>query len=132
MKQSNCLDCGVFVCVFALSIVKKYDFTTQLNYILTQILYCTRISHLLKRIYHIDANVKQDVKSSRLDRKEKGEMRIDEGMLAPLQCLCCWSYESPKGVLHQVHIFYEYSYNLTKKKTQKMTISNVKKRWLLR
>ena len=106
MKESNRWDC-VFVCVYALSIFKKYDFTTQLNDILTQRYYIAQKAMMCDESIicskeYIDVNVKQGVKSSRLDKNEIVEMRIDDSM--PV-CLCCWSYESAKGPLHQVHIF---------------------------
>ena len=64
---------------------------------------------------YIDVNVKQGVRSSRFDKEEIMEVRIDDNMLTLSSLFMLLQLESLKGVLHQVHIF---DNNLTKSKTK--------------
>ena len=54
---------------------------------------------------YIDVNVKQGVRSSRFDKEEIMEVRIDDNMLTLSSLFMLLQLESLKGVLHQVHIF---------------------------
>lgn len=54
---------------------------------------------------YIDVNVKQGVKSSRFDKEEIMEVRIDDNMLTLCSLFMLLQLESLKRVLHQIHIF---------------------------
>ena len=54
---------------------------------------------------YIDVNVKQRVKSSRFDKEEIMEVRIDDNMLTLSSLFMLLQLESLKRVLHQIHIF---------------------------
>ena len=54
---------------------------------------------------YIDVNVKQGVKSSRFDKEEIMEVRIDDNMMTLSSLFMLLQLESLKRVLHQIHIF---------------------------
>ena len=56
---------------------------------------------------YIDVNVKQGVKSSRFDKEEIMEVRIDDNMLTLSSLFMLLQLESLKRVLHQIHIFWQ-------------------------
>lgn len=61
-------------------------------------------SIIFSKVY-IDVNVKQGVKSSRFDKEEIMEVRIDDNMLTLSSLFMLLQLESLKRVLHQIHIF---------------------------